>query len=83
VIVVCDATDPDGDTLVFDWNTDSRLTIKGVALGQTYRYNTFSSSQVFYYSFQIDPLDTAWVQCAARDRKGGSDTRTIRFAMRP
>jgi hypothetical protein len=79
VVVICNATDPDGDPLVYDWETDGRLTIKGSA--SPYRYNTFSNAQIFYPNVVNSPLDTAWVECSARDRRGGSDARVIRFEI--
>jgi hypothetical protein len=70
--VYISATDPDGDHLVYDWVTDARLTIKGNPPNKFYRYNTDSPSQIFYPGpTALYPLDTAWVQCFARDGRGG------------
>ncbi len=71
------ATDPDGDALVYDWGTDSRLHIQGDDLGFGFRYNTPSPSHVFYRSDVTPVSDTAWVWCSARDGKGGSDSRVV------
>jgi hypothetical protein len=38
-LVIVDATDADGDTLVYDWTTDARLRISGARFS-TYLYNT-------------------------------------------
>jgi len=72
-IVVCNAKDPDGDPLVYDWITDGRLKVKGALPGETRLYNTVSNSQLFYYGLAAMPPDTAWILCYARDDKGGSD----------
>jgi hypothetical protein len=76
-IVTVVATDPDGDTLVYDWFTDSRLIIKDDHLGEHFLYNTPSSSHVFYRSTVPFNDDTAWVGCSARDGRGGSDSRVV------
>ena len=77
--VACLARDPNGDQLVFDWETDARLTIKGNPPNEYYLYNSHSYSQVFYPGpLQIHPtVDTAWVRCFARDGHGMSDVRLI------
>lgn len=75
LIVTCIATDSDGDTLVYDWFTDSRLRIKGALAGAHTLYNTLGNSQVFYHGGLVS--DSAWVQCHARDRRGMSDFRTV------
>jgi hypothetical protein len=82
-IVICNAMDPDGDTLVYDWITDSRLRIKGVIpFWETRLFNTFENSRIFYPNQDIFPFDTVWVQCFARDRKGKSDAQLIIFAIK-
>ena len=84
-IVTCNAMDPDGDTLVYDWISDARLKIKGVVPEDDIRlYNTFENSHIFYArNINNRPLiDTAWVQCFARDRKGKSDARLILFIVK-
>ena len=59
VIVICNAMDPDGDTLVYDWITDARLRINGAnPPGDTRLFNTFENSRIFYPTqFAID---TVW-----------------------
>jgi RimJ/RimL family protein N-acetyltransferase len=81
-VVTCDATDPDADSLVYDWVTDGRLNIKGAVPRQHYLYNTFFKSHLFYPDAVDTPLDTAWVQCFARDRRGGSDSRIVHLIIR-
>ena len=80
--VVCRAQDPDGDVLVYDWITDARLTMQGTRPNEYWLYNTYSNSHVFYPGpTSLGPVDTAWVQCFARDRRGMSDNRTIHFLV--
>jgi hypothetical protein len=82
-IVICNAMDPDGDTLVYDWITDSRLRIKGAnPPWDTRLFNTFENSRIFYPNQDHSPFDTVWVQCFARDRKGKSDAQLIIFIVK-
>lgn len=78
VIVICNAMDPDGDTLVYDWITDARLRIKGSDVPVL--YHTRENSRIFY-STQL-ALDTVWVQCFARDVKGKSAGGILIFRVR-
>jgi len=81
-VVECVAIDRAGDALVYDWVTDARLKIQGVPANRNWLYTTRSNRHVFYtgpvYAY---PLDTAWVQCFARDLKGGEDARTINILL--
>jgi hypothetical protein len=81
ILVVCQATDPDNDTLVYDWITDARLKIQGVRDGQGWLYNTHESFHVFYPNVIYAPVDTAWVQCFARDGRGMSAAQVITFVI--
>ena len=47
ILVVCQATDPDNDTLVYDWITDGALKIQGALEGQNVLFNTHESFRVF------------------------------------
>jgi hypothetical protein len=77
MIVVCEAGDPDGDALVYDWFTDSRFTIQGNVPSDHELYGTTSDAHVFYRNY-VDPADTsAWVQCIVRDLKGGQAGRVV------
>lgn len=70
-IVVCYATDPDGDTVVYDWTSDCRLVKKGDPDDLTY-YNAYDRSLVVYAGQCVDvPVDTGWVSCHVRDGRGG------------
>ena len=82
LIVVCNAFEPDGDTLVYDWSTTGVVRIKGY--NHPWLYNTKNNSQIFYApdsQFVSSPKDTFWVQCFARDRKGNSDNLTVHFIV--
>src|SRR5262245_35334407 len=81
IIAICNAMDSDADTLVYDWVTDGRLNIKGAVPGQHFLYNTFANSQVFYPAAVSTPVDTAWLDCSARDHRGGSATKLVRFEI--
>lgn len=81
VLVTILASDPDGDNLVYDWETDSRLDIQGDRSRDHYLYNTASNSRVFYRTIYTAPVDTGWIWCEVRDRKGGSDGRMARILM--
>ncbi len=78
------ARDPDHDHLVYDWVTDARLSIPGNSANTFYRYNTQSSTQAFYPGpAMVHAVDTAWVQCFARDGKGGmSDGPMVQIIVR-
>ena len=71
VIVMCNAIDPDGNALVYDWFTDSRLRIKGEPVDEGILYNTHENFHVFYAAHVNVPVDTAWVSCEVRDGIGG------------
>jgi hypothetical protein len=68
-VVVCIATDADGDTLAFDWSSDCTLIWSG-----KFQYTSYSreNTLVVYPGACVGvPVDTGWVSCAVRDRKGG------------
>jgi hypothetical protein len=81
-IVVCNAMDPDADPLVYDWVTDSRLRFKGGLATDRSRYNTYDNAQVVYPDYVKAPVDTPWVECSARDRRGKSASRIVTFIVR-
>ena len=84
-IVLCNATDPDGDTLVYDWGSDCRMVKKG---GSPYNVgslnNQYDPGVVVYPGECVRaPVDTGWVSCEVRDRKGGGVyAGTVRIIVR-
>ena len=75
-IVVCTASDADGDTLVYDWETDARLNIQGTR--NRYLNAQLSSQHTFYNANLPNPInDSAWVYCLVRDRRGGGVGRSV------
>jgi hypothetical protein len=82
-IVTCFATDQDGDTLVYDWETDLRLRIKDNPPDVPVKSNTFSNAETFYPNYNPTGLDTVWVVCTARDRRGGGAVGIVTFTVRP
>ena len=82
-VITVIASDPDGDTLVYDWETDSRLIIQGASSVVPFiLYHTFSSSRVFYRSTSAAYNDTVPVWCSVRDRRGGGASRRVRVLLR-
>ncbi|MBI5474616.1 MAG: hypothetical protein HY961_19945 [Ignavibacteriae bacterium] len=82
LIVVCDATDPDGDSLVYDWYSlsGSIVKIKG-AHGHLALYNTPENSRIFYApdsQYVAAPQDTFGLECAVRDLRGGMGVSGLR-----
>lgn len=80
-IVICHAMDPDADTLVYDWITDARLRIKGAPPGEHSLYHTSENARIFYPRSILASVDSPWVQCFARDRRGMSANRVVRFVV--
>src|ERR1051326_8643582 len=64
-LMICNASDPDGDAIVFDWYADGRFLLKDAPDGVT-RYSSPSDSQVVYYVRAVARLDTARIFCYAR-----------------
>ena len=81
-IVICEALDPDGDTLVYDWFTDSRLRIKGTTETDFDLYHTSEKSRIFYPRNLRNVFpDTLHVTCTVRDVKGGSSSKMVLFYL--
>jgi hypothetical protein len=80
-LMICNASDPDGDAIVFDWYADGRFLLKDAPDGVT-RYSSPSDSQVVYYVRAVARLDTARIFCYARDRRGGEAGVLIEFLLR-
>jgi hypothetical protein len=84
-IVVCIATDPDGDTLVYDWSSDCRMVKKGAILpGDLTLFNQRAPSLVVYPgACNRTPLDSGWVRCEVRDLRGVlADAGLVRIIVR-
>jgi hypothetical protein len=82
-VVVCTASDPDGDTLVYDWLTDARLTIQGAHAGDSFLNNQPSPKRTFYNANLSNPInDSAWVYCDVRDLRGGAGDRHVFITLR-
>jgi len=80
-VVVCHATDPDGDSVVFDWSSDCRLIMQGGS-GQATANNRGNTLVVYAGACAAAPLDTGWVSCEVRDGKGGGAyAGTVRIAI--
>ena len=85
LIVICNAFDPDGDSLVYDWYTSGVVRIKGAFPGLPVLLNTFENSRIFYAPDSVHvavPQDTFKVECAVRDRKGDQDVKSINFIVK-
>lgn len=70
--ITCDAIDPDGDSLRYDWFTQVPLRIVGAPQG-VYLYNSRSQTQILYYSGPESLTSLARVQVFARDTRGLQD----------
>jgi hypothetical protein len=82
-IVICNAMDPDADTLVYDWITDGRVKIKGTRDYEHFLYHTYENSRIVYpKNLNNIAVDTLWVQCIVRDVKDGSDGEVITFILK-
>ena len=80
-LMICNASDPDGDALVFDWYANGRFILKD-APDTVSRFSVPTDSQIIYYVYATAPLDTARIFCYARDRRGGEAGVLIRFLLR-
>lgn len=83
VVITCIASDPDGDTLVYDWETDLRLNIRGVPAHYPVKTNTYNNSETFYPAYTPTGLETLWVVTTARDRRGGGAIKLVTFTIHP
>jgi len=75
------AFDPDGDSLFFDWTTDGRLTLKGVPPYFHALYDSRSPTQIFYAATLQGSVDTAWIEAAVRDHRGGFASVLVPLAL--
>lgn len=70
-IVMCVATDPDGDQLVFDWTSNCQLLKQGESASSPTVFSRGNTLVVYVGSCAQAPLDVGWVSCDVRDRRGG------------
>ena len=76
------ATDPDGDRLVYDWLTDSRLKINGALPWDNSLFNTDSAWRGVHNANLPNRInDTAWVRVRARDGKGGEASLRVEILL--
>jgi hypothetical protein len=83
LIVICTATDEDGDSLVYDWVTSGVVKIKGY--NHPWFYNSKENFKIFYApdsQFVSAPQDTFWIQCFVRDGIGGQISERIKFIVK-
>lgn len=69
-VIVCNATDPDGDELWYDWTSDCRLVKKGASSSGS-AYTRSNTLVVYAGACAVAPLDTGWVSCTVSDQRGG------------
>ena len=79
--IMCNAVDPDGDDLVYDWFTTIPLKIAGAPQG-VYLYGTDSYTRVFYYAGPDSLTTYRRVQVFARDPGGLQDGVEFRVYLR-
>jgi hypothetical protein len=75
-VVAVHPTDRDGDTLVHDWIGTTAIQIRP-APAIAYVYNGPADSAVVLHNAHITPVDTAWIECRVRDRKGSVDGAVV------
>ena len=83
MVVVCQASDEDGDSLVYDWFTDSRFIIAGNNPSDHDLYNSPFNFHVFYRNYVSQTDTTAWVQCIVRDGLGGAAGQVLTVQVYP
>jgi len=70
-IVKAFATDADGDTVVYDWYSSCLKIRYGDFITSGYLFNTPRGNLVVYPGCSFNSVDTGWVRCYVRDRRGG------------
>lgn len=80
-VIVVSASDPDGDTVVFDWYADGRIRLKDAPL-VVYRFGSPADSQVVYFEHAVAPVDTARIYYFVRDPMGETIGGSIMLQLR-
>ncbi len=71
-VVICEATDPEQDTLQFDWTTDCRMIMSTRLGNDSFVFGERSGQMVVHAgACARTPLDTGVVFCHVRDGRGG------------
>lgn len=70
VTIICHAVDPDGDSLVYDWFSQTPLWIAG-APQKVYLYGTTSNERAVYYAGPASSASSVPMQVFARESVSG------------
>jgi hypothetical protein len=81
-VVTCFAHDIDGDSLVYDWETDGRLNIQGTPTWNKFLNQQHVPSHTFYNANITTNSDSAWVFCEARDMLAGGVGQHVFIILR-
>jgi hypothetical protein len=77
-MITINATDPNGDPLVYGWDAYNGLVARNVGFDSTHIFPSRSASIVLYRSPSWpSTIDTAFVWCTVSDQKGGIDQRQL------
>ncbi len=80
--IILDAWDPDGDALVYDFIGDGTTYIKHACHG-VFLFDSRSDTATIFQGLVATPPDTAWIECSARDLRGGADIVLVRVILTP
>ena len=82
--VTCNAYDPDGDSLLFNWGCSGFLAMQGAPETEPYVLENSKHRTVTFYSPSalVEPADSITISCGAMDGKGGSASTHIVLPLR-